>query len=150
MATPKTSLGAARSTADPWQPEYTTILGGWGRLVVTASLPGVLDNPVTSDPRWIIIPGANPGKAAVEAFIDDSAGDLADTVKHIDCWESGRTFNQFNPAADRREPATTNIPADLRAQGLNPAPRRPRFGPPPAGTGIAQLDPAAFPGQQWN
>ena len=139
--------GSQVGTEDPWKPDYAEILGGWGRLEVTATLPGVLGNPVTSEPRWVNIPGANPGKAAVEGFIDDQAGDLADTDKHIACWESGHTFNQFNPAADKREPPSDTIPADWKP---NPAPLRPLFGGLPAGIGIMQKDPADFPGMQWN
>jgi hypothetical protein len=139
--------GSQVGTEDPWKPDYTETLGGWGRLEVTATLPGVLDNPVASEPRWVNIPGANPGKAAVEGFIDDHAGDLANTDKHIACWESGHSFNQFNPAADGREPASDTIPADWKP---NPAPLRPLFGGLPAGIGIMQKDPADFPDMQWN
>ena len=141
------ATGSQVGTADSWQPDYNELLGGWGRLEVTADLPGVLDNPVTSEPRWVNIPGANPGKAAAEGFIDDHAGDLADTDKHIACWESGHTFNQFSSAADGREPPSDTIPANWKP---NPAPLRPLFGGLPAGIGMMQKDPAAFPGMQWN
>jgi hypothetical protein len=138
--------GSQIGTNVPWKPDYIALVGGWGHLVVTATLPGVEHNPVTSDPRWIDIAGGNPGVPAVKAFIDGHAGEFAGTVTQIDCYESGRTLNQFKPVSEGREPPSTNIPAGWP----NPAPLRPLFGAEPAGIGIAQKDPSAFPSQQWN
>ena len=138
--------GSQTGAATPWQPADPVLVGGWGRLAVQATLPGVLDNPVVSDPRWINIEGANPVKSAIESYIDEQADGLADAIKHIDCHETGGTFHQFRTSADELEPVTTSVPAELTP---NPAPLRPLYGP-PAGVGITQLDPAQFPGQQWD
>jgi hypothetical protein len=140
------AAGSETGTTTPWQPADPVLAGGWGRLVVQARLPGVLDNPVKSDPRWINIPGANPDKAAVESYIAEQAGDLADAVDHLDCHETGGTFRQFRASANPHEPVTRSVPAELTP---NPAPLRPLYGA-PAGIGIAQLDPAEFPAQQWD
>ncbi len=142
----RTFTGSQTGTSSSWSPQFPGIVGGWGRLVVTADLPGVLDGPVRSDPRWADIAGTNPGKAAVLLYIAAHAGQFADTVAHIDCWESGRTFHQFKPFPNRGEPQTAGVPHSLP----NPAPFRPMFGADPAGIGIAQLDPATFPFENWN
>ena len=65
------SLAAGRvtGTQSAWEPSLPNIVGGWGRLVVTADLPGVLGGAVHSDPRWIDIGGTNPGTATVKNFI---------------------------------------------------------------------------------
>jgi hypothetical protein len=136
--------GSTQGTS-AWQPTYSAVLGGWGRLTVAADLPGVLDDPVTSDPRWVSVPGRNPTKQAVESYIGSKAGSLAAAVEHIDCHVSG--FRQFSRTANPKEPASTNIPADIKP---NPAPLRPLLVTPPAGIGVSQLNPAAFPAQQWN
>jgi hypothetical protein len=138
--------GSTTGTSASWSPDFGTIVGGWGKLVVSASLPGVLGGTVTSDPRWINMTGQNPGKAAVLSYIADNAGTYADTVSHIMCLESDHTFNQFNPAVNAGEPPTPGVPDSLD----NPATFRPLFGAPPSGIGIAQLDPATFPFENWN
>lgn len=139
--------GTTTGTASAWNPQDGTLVGGVGRLIVSARLPGVLDNPITSDPRWIDIPGTNPDVAVAKAFVDQHEAIYAGLVRHIIfCWESLRTWHQFATHADQREGRSDNIPADWAP---NPAPRRPLYGP-PAGIGIAQVDPAAFPAQQWN
>ena len=97
--------GSTTGTSASWSPDFGTIVGGWGKLVVSASLPGVLDGTVTSDPRWINMTGQNPGKAAVLSYIADNAP-YPNTVSHIMCVESNHTFNQFNPAVNAGEPAT--------------------------------------------
>jgi hypothetical protein len=138
--------GTTTGTSGSWSPDFGTIVGGWGKLVVSASLPGVLGGTVTSDPRWINMTGQNPGKAAVLSYIADNAGTFADTVSHIMCVESDHTFNQFNPAVNAGELQTPGVPDSLD----NPATFRPLFGAPPSGIGIAQLDPATFPFENWN
>lgn len=137
------ATGSTLGTA-AWRPKYTTVLGGWGRLTATANLPGVLDDPVTSDPRWVSVPGTNPSRPSVASFIGINAGKLATVVEHIDCLSG---FRQFSPTADPREPASTNIPADIKP---DPAPLRPLLVRLPAAIGISQINPAAFPAQQWN
>jgi hypothetical protein len=138
----KLATGGTVGAATAWHPQYATILGGWGHLVVTANLPGVLDGPTTSSPRWFNLPGTNPGSAVVTSFIQAHAGVYADVDTHLACHESA--FRQFTTQAQAAMKSTT-IPADLP----NPAPLRPLFGA-PAGIGVMQLDPATFPGQQWN
>jgi hypothetical protein len=132
--------------SENWEPSYDNVVGGVGRLVVTASLPGVLDNPVTSDPRWINIPGTNPAPATAKKFVDTADPQYASTIRHIICIESD--WQQFNPNADPRQPPVDNIPADFKP---NPGPWQPLFGD-PADIGIGQLDPAvlASPDQYWD
>ncbi len=60
-----TTLGA-----EPWAGPHMPIIGGVGRLSATADIPGVLHEPVRSEPRWIDIPGSNPGKDVVKGFVD--------------------------------------------------------------------------------
>jgi len=142
--------GSTTGTKLAWSPQAGTIVGGVGRLVVTANLPGVKDNPVTSDPRWIDLPGANPDLADAKAFVDQHEPTYANTVRHIFCWESWHhTWNQFSPKANSAEGKTTNIPADWSPTQPNPGRLRPQYGF-PAGVGVAQLDPADFPSQQWD
>jgi len=154
-----TSVIAVGTTfgSSAWHPTYTRLLGGWGRLTVTANLPGVVDNPVASEPRWIDLPGTNPGPVVVKSFIQTHAGGDANAVTHIACTESAGTYNQFRPTAQPLsirylgqtiaiDAASTLIPADWLP---NPAPLRPLFGY-PSGIGIMQLDPASFPNQQWD
>ena len=114
-------------------------------MTVSADVPGVLDEPVQSEPRWIDIPGTNPAVPTIEAYV--SAQDPADASveNELFCHES--RFTQFNPDPEPREPATTTVPHDI---GPNPAPLRPLFGAEFAGIGIAQKDPASFPAQQWD
>jgi hypothetical protein len=138
--------GSTTGTSASWSPDYGgMVVGGWGKLVVSASLPGV-DGTVTSDPRWINMTGQNPGKAAVLSYIATNAGQFADTVSHIMCLESDHTFNQFNPAVNAGETRAAGVPVSLDS----PTTFRPLFGAPPAGIGIAQLDPATFPFENWN
>jgi hypothetical protein len=148
---PQTRItGSETGTKTPWNPPQTPITGGVGRLSVTATLPGVLDNPVQSFPRWINLPGTNPPNASVNTEVAALDAANADTIEHIFCWESGGhgiSYPQFNPAANADEPAFTDVPADWPT---NPPVLQPHYGAPPAGIGIAQLDPAAFPGQQWD
>ena len=143
-----TTLGA-----EPWAGPHMPIIGGVGRLSATADIPGVLHEPVRSEPRWIDIPGSNPGKDVVKGFVDRNDPANAPVEVKIFCWESGHTFNQFNPAANTGrkdkadEPATKDVPSDYAP---NPPTQRPNFGGPPAGIGVAQDDPASFPKEQWN
>ncbi|WP_131735434.1 hypothetical protein [Actinomadura roseirufa] len=129
-----------------WTPKYgTTLLGGWGRLVVKASIPGVTGGTVTSSPRWFDMPGTNPVRSDLTAFIKTHTGNnaaQAAAITGIACKESHyRQFGAKSPAAYKE----TDIPSNLP----NPAANRPLFGP-PAGVGIMQLDPAAYPAEQWN
>jgi len=137
--------GNQTGTSGSWSPDFSNVTGGWGRLVVTASLPGV-DGTVSSDPRWINITGTNPGRSAVENYILAYASQYPYTVMQIDCLESNHTFNQFNPAQNAGEPQAPGVPVSLADQTQ----LRPLFGAPPAGIGIAQLDPATFPFENWN
>ncbi len=142
--------GSQAGTSGSWSPDFPNVIGGWGRLVVTASLPGVLGGTVHSDPRWIDITGTNPGRGAVELYIlanvYGAAARYPLTVMQIDCVESNHTFNQFNPSPEAREPKTPGVPSSL----ADPAALRPLFGATPAGIGIAQLDPATFPFENWD
>jgi hypothetical protein len=138
--------GSQTGTSATWSPDFPEDIGGWGRLVVTASLPGVLGGTVHSDPRWINITGTNPGRASVELYIEAYADLYPFVIMHIDCLESNHTFNQFNPDKNTGEEKTPGVPRSLP----NPATDRPLFGEPPAGIGIAQLDPASFPHENWD
>jgi hypothetical protein len=129
----------------PWEGDFTTIEGGFGRLSVSAIIPGVLDEPVQSEPRWVNIPGTNPSIATIKAYVRAQDPANAPVVDKIFCHESD--FTQFNPVPDPREPATTTVPHDIRD---NPAPLQPLFGAQFAGIGIAQRDPASFPTEQWD
>src|SRR5450756_935537 len=153
----KVATGSTTGTAATWQlPADTPVVGGWGRLTVKAVIPGVADPTVTSEPRWVNIPGANPGEGTVASYLAANAGDNADALTHIACHETGGTFDQFRETA---QPLTiryrgTNIPIDAKSDKIpdgwpNPAPLRPIFGY-PSGIGIMQLDPATFPDQQWD
>jgi hypothetical protein len=140
------ATGSTTGTGQPWKPSYDHVVGGIANLTVTASLPGVLDNPVTSDPRWFAVPGTNPPAATAKSFVDQADPQYSDTIRHIICVESN--WRQFKAQADSREPAIPGVPADWTP---NPGPRQPLFGP-PAGIGISQLDPAILqsPDQYWN
>lgn len=143
--------GTETGPETPWNPPSNSpIVGGIARLSVSASLPGVLDEPVRSEPRWINIPGRNPLPAAVNEKVVGLDATNAPTIEHLFCWESGGrgvSYPQFNSAANQGEPAFTDIPADWKP---NPPVLQPKYGAPPAGIGIAQLDPAQFSGQQWD
>jgi len=132
-----------------FQPVFDELVGGWARLIATATVPGVVDGPaVVSDPRWFDIRGTNAAKADVQAFIRAQAPNLAAVLIQIMCHESlGHDFLQFRPNPERREPQDKRVPADLRP---NRQPLRPVYGAPPAGIGIAQVDPAQFPAQHWD
>jgi hypothetical protein len=152
------ATGTTTGADEAWQPTGLPVIGGWGKTTVKAVIPGVADGTVTSEPRWINIPGTNPGEDAITAFIRANADNAADAgaLVHLACHESGATFDQFRKTAQpltiRYKGKVIRIPA---ASGLipsgwpNPAPLRPLFGY-PSGVGVMQLDPASFPGQQWN
>lgn len=151
------ATGTTSGIAAAWQlPADTPVVGGWGRLTATADIAGVADPTVTSEPRWIDIPGTNPGQSAVAAYLADHAGADAGALTHIACHESGRTFDQFRETAQsltiRYKGQQIAVPAasDKIPDGWpNPAPLRPLFGY-PSGVGIMQLDPASYPAQQWD
>jgi hypothetical protein len=138
------ATGTTTGTGDAWQPKYDQIVGGVGRMTVTASLPGVLD-PVTSEPRWINVPGSYLLPATAKSFVDQHVPDkqYADTIKHIICVESSHIWQQFNPKAvngevktNQVQPPIPDVPADWQP---NPGAWQPLYGS-PAGIGIAQLD----------
>jgi hypothetical protein len=140
------NVGSGTTTgSNPWEGDFTAIVGGFGRLSVSAIVPGVLDEPVQSEPRWIDIPGTNPSVAAIKAYVSKQDPANASIEDKIFCHES--RFTQFNPSPDPREPATTTVPHDI---GQNPAALQPLFGAQYAGIGIAQTDPSSFPVQQWD
>jgi hypothetical protein len=144
--------GSATGTASQWNlPQGTPVVGGVGRLSVSANIPGVLDEPVRSEPRWISIPGTDPNPEDVNNLVSSLDAADAGTIEHLFCWESGGqntgSYPMFNPAANAGETALTDIPSDWMP---NPPVLQPNLGAPPAGIGIAQLDPAKFPGQQWD
>lgn len=136
----KTTTGTTTGIGDPWQPQYDEIAGGIGRLVVTANLPGVLDNPVTSDPRWFKIPGTNPPAATLRSYLDQQEPDsgYASTIWQIMCVES--RWHQFNTPGftpgNNGEPPVPGVPADWQP---NPGTLQPLYGP-PAGIGVTQQD----------
>jgi hypothetical protein len=149
-------------TSTPWNPpakksgakppnDANPLVGGVARLQFSATLPGVLDNPIQSEPRWIDVPGTNPQANAVNTLVANKKPTDADVIEHIFCYESGSSgltyYNQFSSAADTREPKTSGVPSDWTP---NPGTLRPLFGADPAGIGIAQRDPAPFPTQQWD
>jgi hypothetical protein len=68
----QTTTGSTTGTGQAWKPTYDHIAGGVARLSVTADLPGVLDNPVTSEPRWFNIPGTKPTAATAKAYVDQA------------------------------------------------------------------------------
>ena len=128
-----------------WEGDFTTVEGGFGRMSVSAIVPGVLDEPVQSEPRWLDIPGTNPSISAIKAYVSAQDPSNAPVEDELFCHES--RFVQFNPSPEPREPATTTVPHDI---GENPATLRPLFGAQYAGIGIAQKDPSSFPLQQWD
>lgn len=128
-----------------WDGDFSGIEGGFGRMSVSADIPGVLDEPVQSEPRWIDITGTNPSIAEVKAYVSARDPANAPVEDEIFCHES--TYTQFLPSPEPREPATTTVPHDV---GPNPGPFRPLYGALFAGIGIAQKDPASFPGEQWD
>ncbi|HEY3905806.1 MAG TPA: hypothetical protein VGM14_17995 [Streptosporangiaceae bacterium] len=137
--------GSTTGTSQAWKPHYAHVVGGIARLAVTASLPGVLDDPVTSDPRWFDIPGTNPAEATAEQFIQDRIdGQYYVTYHHIICQES--TWRQFSGTA--QGPAVTGVPKNWKP---NPGRLRPLFGK-PAGIGLGQVDPASLtsPDEYWD
>jgi hypothetical protein len=155
----KAATGTTTGTAAPWKiPPGTPVIGGWGKLTVTASIPGAAEPVVTSEPRWIDIPGTNPTKADIGSYIagDADGGSHADALTHIACEESNHTFHQFNDDAQalRIRYRGKWVPEDATSDKIpdgwpNPAPLRPLFGT-PSGVGVMQLDPATFPTQQWD
>ncbi len=135
----------ATTGSTPWEGDFSAIEGGFGRLSASADIPGVLDEPVQSEPRWVDITGTNPSAAEVEAYVSAQDPANASVEDEIFCHESG--FTQFRPSPEPREPATTTVPHDIAP---NPGPLRPLYGAMFAGIGIAQKDPASFPTEQWD
>jgi hypothetical protein len=134
----QTTTGSTTGASKAWKPAYKDIVGGVGRLTVTADLPGV--GPVTSEPRWISIPGTNPPAATAKAYVDQADPQYAEPIRHLVCVESN--WHQFNtdtylPGNHGQDPIP-DVPADWTP---NPGVGQPVYGP-PAGIGIAQLDPA--------
>jgi len=141
------ATGSTTGASASWNPQSGNLVGGVGRLIVTANVPGAHHNPVTSDPRWIDIPGANPSLATAQHYVDQHESTYASVVRHIFCWESAHhAWGQFATQANSNEPQTLNVPKDWTP---NPASLRPSWGF-PGGIGIAQVDPADFPDQQWD
>lgn len=138
------SSGTTKGPA-PWDGDFKTIEGGFGRISVSATVPGVLDEPVQSEPRWVNIYGTNPSIATIKAYVSAKDPANAPVEDKLFCHES--RFMQFDPAPDPREPATKMVPHDI---GKNPAPLQPLFGAQYAGIGIAQKDPSSFPAEQWD
>jgi hypothetical protein len=144
------TTGSTTGTGEAWQPNYDHIVGGISRLSVIADLPGVQDNPVTSEPRWFNIPGTNPPAAAAKAFVDQADPQYADPIRHIVCIES--SWHQFNTMdyfpTNNNQPPIPSVPADWKP---NPGTLQPLYGP-PAGIGISQQDPAHLltPDEYWN
>ena len=138
-----TITGSTTGTGQAWQPGNDQIVGGVGRLIVAVSLPGVLDSPVTSFPRWINVSGGPLGMAAVLAYLKQSSvAQYAGTVSQIFCVES--RWQQFNKSSVNSksdkfppQPAIPNVPADWTP---NPGTWQPIYGG-PAGIGVAQYDP---------
>ena len=108
--------GTTRGTA-PWGGDFSTIEGGFARLSVSAYIPGVLDEPVESEPRWIDIPGTNPSIASIKAYVAAQDPANAPVEDELFCHESG--FTQFRTSPEVREPATTTASPDV---GQNPGP----------------------------
>ena len=136
--------GTTRGAA-PWDGDFSTIEGGFARLSTSAYIPGVLDEPVQSEPSWIDIPGTNPSVASIKEYVAARDPANATVEDELFCHESD--FTQFRASPEVREPATTTVPDDI---GQNPGPLRPLYGAPYAGVGIAQKDPSSFPAQQWD
>ena len=138
--------------AAPWKPAFNkVIVGGWGRLQVKSQIGG---KEVKSDFRWIDINGENPSSAIVQQYIQTNGGTDVDILHKIIHYESYKhQYLQFFSTAETREPNDNRIPSAFTAgssSGGPPRPLRPVYGAPPAGIGIAQLDPASFPDQHWN
>jgi len=146
----ETRTGSTTGTGEAWEPSYDNIVGGVGWLEVQASLPGVPDNPVTSFPRWFNIPGDNPAPAVAKSFVNQADPTHASTIRHLVCIESA--WHQFNThafkAGNNGQKPIPNVPANWTP---NPGVGQPLYGP-PAGIGIAQLDPASLlsPDQYWD
>jgi hypothetical protein len=133
------ATGFTSGPGEAWKPSYEHIVGGIGRLTVTADLPGVLDNPITSEPRWIRISGTNPPAVAAKAYVDENEPQYADTIRHIVCHES--RWNQFNTAGfDPDNNGQPPIPDAPDGWKPNPGLGQPLYGQ-PAGIGISQQDP---------
>ena len=130
------TTGSTTGTGEAWKPAYDHIVGGVGRMSVTASLPGVQD-PVTSEPRWIGIPGDNPNPVVAKNFVDRADPQYADPIRHIVCIESG--WHQFNTTeyfpGNNRQPPIPDVPADWHP---NPGVGQPLYGPPPASGSLSK------------
>lgn len=136
--------GATKGGA-PWEGDFSTIEGGFGRLSVSADVPGVLDEPVQSEPKWIDITGTNPSIATIKAYVSTQDPANASVEDELFCHES--RFTQFSPSPEPREPETTTVPHALQP---NSGPYRPLYDATFAGIGISQKDPASFPTEQWD
>jgi len=131
------------------------IYGGWGKLTVTVKVGEKVEK---SAPYWIDIPGKNPDVDTVKNYLHNNvvknfvikdsvvmnADHNFDIFAHILCHESN--FQQFNPKPNKKEPKDIRV---TDTDFVTPKALRPKYGK-PAGIGIAQLDPASFPDQQWS
>jgi hypothetical protein len=137
------AAGSTTGVSQPWKPDYTRIVGGIGLLQVKATIPGVLDNPVRSDSRWLEITGNGTSlKSLSEAYTARNMKTHRDATtmdKILGCAESGwQQFARGSAGGAQTVTAVTGTPADM--PGLSTA-WWPKFGV-PAGIGIAQVDPA--------
>ena len=133
------ATGTTTGTTKPWRPGYALVVGGFGRLVVTATLPNVLDNPVTSDPRWINIAGTDPPERAAEDFIRTRIQPrYYDTYHHIICHES--RWQQFSGRAQGPEGYWRSRQPDTQPRpGTAPIRAAERDRDRPAGSGFPGL-----------
>ena len=117
---------------------------------MSADLPGVLDDPVQSEPRWINIPGNNPDPAAVNDKVVSLDSADADTIEHIFPTRAAAKASTTRSST----PSPTGASRALLSSPPTGAPTRRSCNRSsariPAGIGIAQDDPATFPAQQWN
>lgn len=144
----RVAAGSTTGTGQPWKPAYAHIAGGIGLLQVKATIPGVLDNPVRSDPRWLEITGNGTSlKSLSEAYTAShmkSAPDAKTMDKIMGCAESNwKQFAQGGAGGAQTVTGVAGAPADM--PGLAAA-WWPKFGA-PAGIGIAQIDPVG--GASW-
>lgn len=143
------TLATGTTTGDAqWQPSYQHVVGGIALLQVTATLPGVADSAVRSEPRWLEITGNGSSlKSASEAYTAShmaSAQDATTLDKIMGCAESNwKQFAQGGAGGAQTVTGVAGAPADM--PGLSTA-WWPKFGA-PAGIGIAQIDPAG--GASW-
>lgn len=136
-----------QSNTTRWEITPSEFHGGWAKLKVTVEEADIKGGKVTSPPRWFDVQGANADQSTVVTYARRQIANDHDKnlFEKILCHESlGHAFVQFREEAEHREPT------DKRAGISTPAPMRPVFGAAPSGIGIAQLDPAEFPEEQWN